>query len=82
MIIKVEQEDIDKGVKRDVEACAIARALRRKTHKKVSVGTFLARVYQNRKVTRYHLPDEAVSFISRFDAGQPVQPITFEMKPY
>ena len=71
------QADIDAGEPRICIKCPIALAMRRAGARSAWVGADVA-------VTDFAplsvpLPEEAVEFIRRYDAGEPVQPFSFEL---
>ena len=82
MKVKVTERDIKNGQRGSDSHCPIALALRRQTHKKVSV------MYTNcyiknkpvRPMDRYHIPDIAADFIGKFDHCEEVQPFEFEIE--
>lgn len=88
MIIEVTQRDIDRGAVADCKRCPIARAVARKTHRKVSVSPSFVHIVRNQGdqviFRTYSLPKEARDFIDAFDWGlkvkYPVRPFTFELK--
>lgn len=75
MLIEVTQRDIDKGVRADFSFCPIARAIKRKTHKVVTVTRFLCTI----GVKEYCLPIKVEKFIGYFDSGYEVRPFSFEI---
>lgn len=76
MLIKVTQEDINKGKKHNCNECPVALAIKRiindkyiKTHKaNLSIDSVW-----------YPLPSIVVKFISDFDKGIMVKPFEFEL---
>lgn len=85
MIIKVTQEDIDKGMPISASFCPVALACKRVFNKDCSVtrGTGLT-VYmgeENYTWKRYkHLPYSVKSFINNFDHQFGVEPFEFELE--
>ncbi len=76
MTITVTDEDIEKGKPDSPSRCPIARAMTRLGCKNVWVVEWYVDYDDVRDV---QLPVEAQMFINQFDAGKPVQPITFEL---
>jgi len=80
--IEVTKEDIKKGVKGEATSCAIARAAKRQglrfvcvaadTKGKDAVFAFKAKEKHYAGI----LPKSIAKWIDRFDAGDPVEPIT------
>lgn len=76
----ITQRDIDRGCACDGDACPIARAVRRKLFGCWHVNpNSLARHRRNLGPDEYDLPDVARSFVQRFDAGNGVSPLKFDM---
>jgi hypothetical protein len=80
--IHVLQEDINDGEREKCKRCPIALAIQR------TLDTKFADVFPHVAYTRKTngtfwstaaLPDIATAFIFRFDAGQPVEPFSFEV---
>ena len=74
--IHVLKRDIQNGKRCNTSCCPIALAVRRQTHSggwAVQVGFGDVDV----KGRIYQFPAAAASFISSFDRGRPVKPITF-----
>lgn len=67
--VDVTQDDIAQGVRGDARKCPIAHAWNRATNG--GLNLFLPTA---------SLPLVAQQFMSNFDAGWPVSPITFEME--
>lgn len=84
MQIDVRREDIEEGTAKDTERCPVAHALQRKlgdlfSEREVTVHT--EAVCYNDEIAFRHeapLPDAAQSFIRRVDAGETVEPFSFE----
>jgi hypothetical protein len=71
MIIKVTQEDIDKGARCSNQSCPVALALRRLyPDLKISVGR-VRTIIEDKK---YYHSNELIKFIGRFDLGKKVNP--------
>lgn len=80
MIIKVTQEDIDKGIQKDCEQCPIARAMRRAFGCNVQITSIIYR--KNDGILAYGphgMPDIVTSFIRDFDSSLKVTPFEFEV---
>lgn len=79
--IQVTQEDIAKGVKENAECCPIALALNRAFPEcdiaDVSESAIVC--FDDGSWAEYG-SDEIGSFISAFDAGDPVQPFNFTFR--
>lgn len=87
MRVKVTQEHINRGLRRDCNKCPIALAIiNRKNISYVRVEetiVYVARLSKVNKINRslYLLPSEAIKFIKTFDSGsEVVKPFSFEMK--
>lgn len=77
MRIKITQDHIDKGLKRDCHSCPIAWAITEVRHQSyVQVGTNDVRI----DAQVYQLPAKVSRFISNFDDGQPVKPFAFNLE--
>lgn len=74
--IIVTQEDIDNGIKGSECDCPVALAIKRKFS--VDRGIVDGIDIEINGVT-YYTPERVYYWIERFDAGLPVQPITFEL---
>jgi len=85
MIIKVNQEDIDKGIPSDCKGCALAVALKRNLGAKdveVKVDDFhdiLGDVPQF-TIDTFDSVSYIHNFIQSFDSQQEVKPFEFELK--
>lgn len=82
MQIEVEQPDIDEGLACNCDACPIARATQRKLPAgvMVQVQSRFAQVFvMGKHVKSIWMPAEAREFIKAFDAGEPVQPFSFDL---
>ena len=93
MRVEVTQEDIEIGIKGNARACPLAHAFRRALPGR-DVTVFRHWAYdegpegwnesretwkQRSKIGRFHLPQEATDFVSRFDRGDAVQPTVFHV---
>ena len=73
--INVTAEDIKKGFKWSDRCCPVARAMIREYGRAVCVSSIYWR-FANSKTT-HCLPIVATRFISRFDRGDKVKPLSF-----
>ena len=92
MIIKVNQEDIDKGIPSDCKGCALAVALKRNLGAKdveVKVDNFNDYYVETPQFTidekiynhdTFDSVDYIHNFIQSFDSQQEVKPFEFELK--
>lgn len=82
MKIQVTQDDIDKGEIENPNTCAIARAVKRETHRR-HVGIYEDNGIEIEK-DHYKMPWTKTirNFIDRFDKGEKVRPFSFELKGY
>lgn len=82
MKIKVTQDDIARGLSYTEDQCPLARAIKRVTHRRVSVHPWRFIVYHNdTDWTIYHLPPRAEKFVNDFNWGMKVKPFSFEAEP-
>lgn len=83
--VEVTQDDIDRGLSRKPDNCALALAIRRATGEDWTVfpisGSWIARRWPWLDV--YVLPPECAAFGRRFDLEDKVTPFsfTFELRP-
>ena len=78
-IIKVTQEDIDRGVRRHDAHCPIANAIRGMGYYGVSVAGIMACFYTDDGFEHeIFLPSKAQEFANHFDDGNNVEPFEFE----
>lgn len=75
MRVEVTAKDIDEGVPRACFGCPVALALTRASKKLVLVS---AKMYSLDGI-QAELPEDVINWVTDFDLGQPVQPITFEV---
>lgn len=82
MIIHVTQDDIDHGLKNNCRVCPIALAIKRET-KALGVNVLHRSIViipsGNDPVRRYEHTAESFDFVTKFDAGQTVEPFQFEL---
>lgn len=76
-LVCVTQEDIDKGVVGDCQNCPVARAMQRIFGPTIRVGTEKGWLIINGPGRMWDLPEEAITFIDRFDSNQSVAPLSF-----
>lgn len=86
MIIKVTQDDIDKGQPYNCNRCPIALALMRELKiNEVEVdgskADYIVTINNERIWYGIELPQDAFNFVMRFDEGENVGPIAFEATP-
>jgi len=80
MNITVTKEDIEHGLRRDPEHCAIARALMRAGLDHFGVmGPSVMVADGWGRLTSLRLPEVVSDWIFNFDAGNPVGPLRFEL---
>lgn len=79
MRIEVTAEDIARGEPRNECWCPVARAITRAADLPAIVHDDVWCVYDSMEGP-YALPEEATTFIARFDKGAPVQPFAFEIE--
>lgn len=78
MNVSVTAHDIENGDPNLCGFCPIARALERQTGIPWLVHADKARPLMSAPGSYIDLPDEAILFITRYDAGEPVEPFDFE----
>jgi ribosomal protein S14 len=76
VLVKVTAEDIRTGLRDSAYSCPIAIALCRRGFRDAAVGTRL--VHFGHKAAS-ELPPKAKKFVSEFDGGQEVKPMSFHM---
>ena len=82
-LIDVTAQDIRDGLQNACKECPIALAAKRAGIDDPSVGANLdgwTGTVEDRAGKTAPLPAAALRFISRFDAGQPVEPLSFTVK--
>ena len=82
IIVKVTQEDITKGVKGNVNSCAIARAVKRAVGKGLTVSVGDGVDVSSKDGEHYAFADlskKAQRFIQRFDEGEKVKPFNLRV---
>jgi hypothetical protein len=88
MVIKVTQEDIDKGNRDSLEDCPIALALVRELKldivgKRDVVAVYGkgrgAHIWRGQQEYSYKLPKNIEALIEDFDSGDKIEPFEFEM---
>lgn len=79
MIVRVTKLDIKRGSRSQSFNCPVARAIKRSTRRKVSVGLNTIVVGLN----LYETPAGVYNFINDFDSFHSVKPFEFELlEPY
>jgi hypothetical protein len=80
--IEVTQRDISRGVPADCSKCPVALAVRRATKiRKIAADTSgLFRIAPYTEFARFTAKHPARKFIKDFDAGEPVEPFSFEVE--
>ena len=79
--ISVTQNDIRKGVRKFAELCPIARALEKAGFHGPSVSNHKLLWIDGSGVLREMNPTKKLcKFMDDFDAGEPVRPITFQLR--
>lgn len=82
--VSVTQSDIDAaryGVKHPSQSCPIARAIRRHYPKAyIPSALWVQLQYAPSADIAANLPVTAQTFIRAFDAGEPVEPLVFELE--
>lgn len=81
MKIEVTQEDIERGKRCDGLICPISQAVKRATGNTVCVSqNYFFLLSRASSMDDFKLPQPAIDFIAAFDAGQPVEPFSFEVE--
>ena len=81
MLIKVTQEDIDRGTHGGVESCPVALAIKRQQRKRTRVASYGFRILVDKTTGTwrvYNNPSIAQDWIKDFDNHQNVKPFQFE----
>ncbi len=80
MTVEVTADHIKKGKPRSCSKCPAAHAIRSALGLKVP-GVFVNAIsgYISMKGGPYKMPDNLVDFVRRFDAGEAVSPISFDL---
>lgn len=76
MKISVTQDHISRGKKDDCFQCPVALALRERIGISAVYGAYFRKSWDGSAIG---LPKTATNFIYDFDAGEPVEPIEFEI---
>lgn len=79
MRIQVTQDDIDKGIPKDCNACPVARAVRRALNADAVSAAARIRVQKGSKRIHYKPSLRVFKFYRQFDGGYFVKPFTFEL---
>ncbi len=78
--IEVTQEDIANGIRHSSCKCPIALAVNRALRAGVNVGNDSFVLYRPSRISTIFLPENASSFIKKFDAGSSVEPFKFSVE--
>lgn len=70
LVVRIDQADIDLGIKGDCEHCAVVRAVERATGTKTNLADIML---------DWILPARVREFIVAFDLGESVTPFEFTM---
>lgn len=87
MIISVQQKHIDKGYRRNYEKCAVALAIKERTHRPVEINEDYITLFRSDRnggdAIMVPTPDCVSEFINLFDESGPkfVEPFEFELAP-
>lgn len=81
LTVEVTEDDIKKGVPGEADACAIVRAVRRATGRRV-VNIDGESVEIMKDDFYMALPKKAKQFVLDFDDGKDVEPFSFVLKGY
>lgn len=84
LTVTITAQDIARGVQSDAERCPLARALKRrlKTTYRPDVGISEVDLYRTstgRLAHKRPLPAVAMNWVTAFDDGEPVEPLTFRL---
>jgi len=79
MKIEVKQEHIDKGDRTSPCSCPVALALKEAGLPDPGVTETQIRLDVMNSWRSVQIPDEAAAFVRAFDAGESVQPFTFDL---
>lgn len=79
MKIKVTQEHINRGIRRDDSKCAIALALKDHGFRNPCVTDTNVCLDKNLRCYR-DLSKRAMKFVEKYDSNKPVKPFTFVIK--
>ena len=76
MTYRVTQQDIDAGLRGSMQHCPVAHAIkRRRPFAHVRVSIFSAYIEEK----RHTLPIRVVRWIGKYDSGEEVRPMRFEL---
>jgi hypothetical protein len=80
VIVQMTQRDVDNGIPGDPCGCPVARALKRVFQdRRVSAGEGYIWVGPSSRRMTWRTPGTVRYFISQFDQGQKVEPMTFTL---
>ena len=78
--IRVKDEDIKQGIRRNGSFCPVALAARRILGTKVITNRYQLSIVPNNHTTiKYPAPVEVTEFVDAFDADKKVEPFAFEI---
>lgn len=80
--IAITQDDIDYGKKKACFECPVSMGMSRHFKREVRVDAARFEVYNERGSDMFangKLPQSAIAFIAAFDAGEKVEPFSFEV---
>ena len=82
MMVVVKQEHIEAGIRNSPNSCPIARAVREclGIDGGVVVSEYAIHISNEKTTKRYDVPAVVRSFIKRFDVGEYVEPLEFELR--
>lgn len=81
MLIKVTSKDIRKATRISAVNCPIGRALARYGYKNITVGpSSINCCDQNFAEKEYELPSEIQEWLRKFDSGETVRVLQFELE--
>ena len=79
MILELNQEDIDEGLRSCPTQCAVARALKRAGFKHAGASLDWVQIIYGRYTKRYKISRALKKFIHDFDNKKPVKPSRFRI---
>jgi hypothetical protein len=79
ILVRVTKDDIKRGKREDMQACPIARSLKRLGKRQVEVAIFGGISWGTNGYAK--CPKEAKKFIRAFDRGRKVEPFKFYLEP-
>lgn len=79
MIIKVTEQDIERGSRVFSDHCPVALAINRATGRHAIVYHHAIKIGELSRI-EYPVPDKVREFIQDFDSGKEVQPFEFDLE--